>query len=229
MAGEDVDPITCLPRLPAQVWVKSRCGRGRFFDRDCLGGDSYGTLPGAICNAYAFNANSVNRYVEFWTEDKNTYLFTMKAKGYGEEKARSCFERVFKRERAMRGSLQFGADADPYTVKIPGFDDIVKTGASSNAEEKKDKVNRFKLENSALPDFLKWAPPLLNKLDDAQDILQTGLLLAWPILKKASGLVYQGTMRVAAGSIPIVRSVAPRILGPLGILLTVNDLLNMAT
>jgi hypothetical protein len=132
-------------------------------------------------------------------------------------------------ERYRRGnfkSLQLGSADDPFTVRIPGFNDIFKTPWNQNPEAGKNRVKQFRENNSAMPDALKWAPALLNKIDDAQDILSTALLAGWPVLRALGNITYTGTIRAATGLIPIVRSLAPRLLGPVGILLTWNDLLN---
>jgi hypothetical protein len=229
MAEETAESILCPERLPPWVWVKSKCFRGKAISRDCLEGEGESPLNLAICNAYAWNAKDPHRHVQFWTRDKSTHLFTMVPKGNDEAKSIACHARLHKRSQASRWSAQFGGDDDPYTVRIPGWDDIVKAGATSDPAKKEERARKYRDQNSALPDFLKWAPKLLNKLDDAQDILQTGLQLAWPVLKGIGRIGYQSTIRTAAGLLPVVRTLAPRLLGPIGIALTINDLLNAFT
>lgn len=100
------------------------------------------------------------------------------------------------------------AAPDPqFSLNIPGVSDIIKAPGLETEQLRKERIQRMKSSKPLLPAPLQWIPPLLNKLDDAQDLLFTGLALAWPLLR-----------------------LAPRfLLGPLGWLLTANDLLNVFT
>lgn len=49
----------------------------------------------------------------------------------------------------------------------------------------------YKYENK-LPQFLKWAPGVINIVDDAQDLLVTGLYLAKPLLRKLPSKLIPG-------------------------------------
>jgi hypothetical protein len=95
-----------------------------------------------------------------------------------------------------------------FTISIPGFTDIVRTPWTESYELKRERRMRWEASKTALPQGLQPWARLLNKLDDAQDLLFTGLALAWPIFKY----------------------VLPRsFMGPLGFLLTINDFFNAAS
>lgn len=57
-------------------------------------------------------------------------------------------------------------------------------------------VKRYVMEGytrpSRLPQWLKWAPGVINLLDDSQDMLITGLYLARPLLRKLPGKLLPG-------------------------------------
>lgn len=101
-----------------------------------------------------------------------------------------------------------GGGDERFTLQIPGLTDIFRTPWTESAQLRRERYARFKAARSPLPGFLQWVPPLLTKLDDAQDLLFTGLALAWPVFK----------------------FLLPRaFLGPLGWLLLVSDLFNAFT
>lgn len=93
---------------------------------------------------------------------------------------------------------------DPFTITIPGLSDFLRAPFINTPEIRRERAQRARSSNSPLPQGLQWIPKLLNKLDDAQDLLFT----------------------VAALAIPIARWFGVRSIPGLGIALTVNDLLN---
>lgn len=92
-----------------------------------------------------------------------------------------------------------------YTIDIPGLTDFIRIPALENEELKFQRWVRFKTQESVLPEPLRWIPGLINKLDDAQDLLFTFLVLARPLLKRLPA----------------------RFLPGLGWVLLFNDLLNL--
>ncbi len=98
---------------------------------------------------------------------------------------------------------------DQYTIDIPGASDIfaLPIPALANKELKRQRYLRMKTSQTAMPEFLQWMPQVINKLDDAQDLLWTGLVLAKPLLR-----------RLPSRFIPY-----------LGWALLANDLLNLGT
>lgn len=73
-----------------------------------------------------------------------------------------------------------------YTIEIPGMLDIFRIPIleKDNVALRQQRAIRMRTEVSPLPQKLQWIPTLINHLDDAQDMLITGLTLAKPILKK---------------------------------------------
>ncbi len=71
-----------------------------------------------------------------------------------------------------------------YTIDIPGLTDFIRWPALENEELKFQRFIRFKTQEPLLPEPLRWIPDVINKLDDAQDLLFTALVLARPLLKK---------------------------------------------
>lgn len=94
-----------------------------------------------------------------------------------------------------------------YTLDIPGLNDFIKIPALEDKRLAQQRIARMKTAQSPVPDPLKWIPSVITKLDDAQDLLNTALVLAKPLIR-----------RLPARFIPYV-----------GWLLLVNDVLNFAT
>jgi len=74
-------------------------------------------------------------------------------------------------------------------------------------EDIKQKINYYTQKEGPVPKPLRWIPAVINILDDTQDMLYTGLMLAKPLLK-----------RLPTRIIPVV-----------GWAMVANDLLNMGT
>lgn len=96
---------------------------------------------------------------------------------------------------------------DAYTINFPCITDVIRLDALESDELRFQRWLRMKNADPLLPDSISWIPKLINKLDDAQDLLFTGLALAWPIIKRLPKMI----------------------LGPLGWALLVNDILNLGT
>lgn len=94
-----------------------------------------------------------------------------------------------------------------YTIDIPGFSDFIRIPALEDYELKRDRIERMRTRESAVPDFLQWIPSVITTLDDAQDLLFTGLVLAKPLLRRLPARLIPG----------------------LGWVLTANDALNLGT
>jgi hypothetical protein len=178
MATADGAGCNYPPDLP--VFVKSRCGSGLFFDRDCLNDDRPNILGSATCGAMAYVALHSARYVEIWSADQARKLMTFKHKAYSSGKIAACFSRAAEDER-LRAHFE-GRDS-PYTVNFPGLTDFLKFPGLETKEIRRERYERFKASRSALPQALQWIPPLITKLDNAQDMIFTGLALAVPLLK----------------------------------------------
>jgi hypothetical protein len=191
----------CHGRVQKRWLIKSRCGR----DRDCLDDDR--TLGGTFSEMYCIGINWARfhptRYQEIWTADGKRKVYTVRNSSISPHSLGRCGFTSDPYDAAP-GSR---AERDPFTVNVPGLTDILRVPGLETPELRKERARRMRQSNSALPKVLQWLPPILNKLDDAQDLLFTGLALAWPILK----------------------FLGPRFLGPLGWLLTINDLFNVAT
>lgn len=96
---------------------------------------------------------------------------------------------------------------DRYTINVPGITDFIRIPPLESPQLRAQRYIRWQQSREVLPEPLRWIPKLINKLDDAQDLLYTAIALAIPLLKRL-----------------------PRFfLGPLGIALLINDILNTAT
>ena len=86
---------------------------------------------------------------------------------------------LFKRPEAKPGQAT-------YTIDLPGATDLFHfiIPALNDKELKKERIKRMLSKKSPVPEALQWIPPLINKIDDAQDILTTALWLAKPLIKK---------------------------------------------
>lgn len=71
-----------------------------------------------------------------------------------------------------------------YTIDLPGFSDFIRIPALEDYEDKARRIERMKTHVSPVPDFLQWIPEVITWIDDAQDLLFTGLSLGKPLLKK---------------------------------------------
>jgi len=59
-------------------------------------------------------------------------------------------------------------------------------------EDIKQKINYYTKKEGPVPKPLRWIPAVINILDDTQDILYTGLMLAKPLLKKLPSRLIPG-------------------------------------
>ena len=98
--------------------------------------------------------------------------------------------------------------ATEYEIKIPGAKQIFRFAPPSTlSQEAKQALIQRSRDKSPVPGFLQWIPGVINVLDDAQDILITGLTLAKPLLR-----------RLPLRFVPV-----------LGWVLLANDILNIST
>ncbi|MGR3319635.1 MAG: hypothetical protein ACUZ8O_14300 [Candidatus Anammoxibacter sp.] len=98
--------------------------------------------------------------------------------------------------------------AREYEIRIPGLSQVFRFAPPQEMTvEAKRAVIRRAREKSPMPGFLQWIPRVINIIDDAQDILTTGLTLAKPLLRRIPG----------------------RFVPVLGWVLLANDILNIST
>lgn len=192
--------VHCFWDKPDPVWSKARCGG----HRDCLD-DDYPTerFRDAYCGAINWTSRAPSRYVDIFLADKITKIYRVKGTWATPEKAAACQRRLTEYNR----QTTFETNPPDFTINIPGITDILRLPGLETKDLRRERFQRMKTSVPALPRVLQWIPPLINKLDDAQDLLFTALALAWPIL----------------------RLLGRPFLGPLGILLTISDLLNLGT
>lgn len=193
------ESLVCKPIEERWYWFRSRCGR----DRDCVPSDDQTPFRLGYCNALGWcrkNPGS-GRYVEVWNPQNTGMVFKMTERNSTLAKVARCNLWI---GAGAPASLTFGNDPNPYTVNVPGISDILRVPGIDDAQTRRERAQRMQRSRSALPEAFQWVPQLLNKLDDAQDLLYTGLVIGVVILK-------------ALG----VRSVPG-----LGVLITLNDLLN---
>ena len=96
-----------------------------------------------------------------------------------------------------------------YTVDIPGIKDVFRyeSKKSYDKEYKAEIIQRFKTKESPVPEVLQWIPDVINKIDDAQDLLYTAAVM---------------------GKF-LIRRVAPRFIPYVGWALLAMDIMNIAT
>lgn len=200
MSKPQSDFVPC-PRRDVRMFVTAASCNGA---RDCL--DSTTIQQGfkfALCNSLAWVRPDPRRVVEIFNAQRTERLARVTHAWRTETRLSKCGLEGFT-EELPPGS---NAGPDPFTIDVPGLTDILKAPSLNSPALKKERYDRWKSRKSPVPDALSWIPPLLTKLDNAQDLLFTALALLWPILKRL-----------------------PRpFLGPFGILLTINDLLNLTT
>lgn len=73
-----------------------------------------------------------------------------------------------------------------YTVDIPGIKDIFRyeTKKSYSRQYKSELYKRMTTRSSPVPQVFNWIPGIINKIDDAQDLLYVGFTLAKPLLRR---------------------------------------------
>jgi len=94
-----------------------------------------------------------------------------------------------------------------YTLDIPGLQDLIRIPALEDIALRAQRTARAFTHFSTLPNALNFIPPLINMLDDAQDLLFTALVLAKPLFRRLPARIIPG----------------------LGWLLITNDVLNLLT
>lgn len=199
MASSSGDPsvVACGVLPEKYVLVKSRCGQ----DRDCVPDDRTNPFFVAWCGALSWCSLGNGRFVEIWNQQNTVRLLKVTGRTVTAARSAKC---VGSKEYIARQSAGSEAEPDPFTINLPGLTDIVKLPGMDSADLRRQRIARMRSAHSPLPQGLQWIPPLLNKLDDAQDILFTALAVG------------------AAAA----RWLGFRAIPGLGIALTVNDLLN---
>lgn len=94
---------------------------------------------------------------------------------------------------------------DEVSIQLPGATDIIKVPFSNSPELRRERIERFRNAQTPLPQSLQWIPELVNKLDQAQDLLYVTLVAGRPLLRK----------------------IPSRMIPYLGWVLLFNDLLNL--
>lgn len=97
-------------------------------------------------------------------------------------KTRSSRYIEFLRTREYANKFPNGQE-NVYNINIPGIQDVIRIPNLEDRNLRRQRWERFQRSNPTLPETLQWIPPLINKLDDAQDLLFTGLALAIPLLR----------------------------------------------
>lgn len=195
------DVLSCpAPAELSLYWFKSRCGN----DRDCVPDDRQNTFPVGWCGAMAWVSKEKSRTVEVWEPHNARKMFTITARAATAQRVGRCGNRARYGDNEDRGSRSEG---DRFTLTFPGAFDFIKAPGLMDAELRRERARRFRSAVPALPDFLKALPGVLKALDDAQDLLFSGAAILAPIAKRF----------------------APRLIPAVGVLLTLNDLLNVGT
>jgi hypothetical protein len=200
VAQAGVPLFECERQKAVFLLQKARCNGAP----DCLGGDTIGqSWAHVICNSLAFVAPDPRRTVEIWSVDGKKKFTTVT----GSWRRPRMLERCPGLKPDPEPAPGSAARDAPFTIDVPGLSDIIKWPELFSPHLRKERFDRFQSRNSPVPKSLQWIPPLLTKLDNAQDLLFTGLALL----------------------IPILRRLPRAFMGPLGVILTINDLLNMLT
>lgn len=197
---QEAETLTCAQEEKDPVGTRGGCGA----DRDCL--PFVGEEPNmaaAWCNGLAWLAKHPTR----------TYEITK----YGTGRRWRLTNRVVTRERQERcghvvaGQVTVppGSNSEPeqFDIQVPGLTDILRLPGLETKDVRRERARRARAHRSALPEGARWITGLLNKLDNAQDLIYTA----------------------AALSIPIARWLGVRMIPGLGAILTANDLLNAFT
>lgn len=197
----DGEVLACVQRDDgAPHWFKSRCG----YDRDCIPDDRSNPFAVGWCGAMAWVAKGSGRTVEVWDGKNARRLFTITSRAATFVRRQRCEAAGRGRNSAFVGSRSSGEE---FTVNIPGISDVLRIPGLDTPEIRRQRYQRWLASRSPVPEVLQPLTRILNKLDDAQDLLFTALALAVPILK-----------RIGLRMIPF-----------LGWALTVNDILNGMT
>lgn len=94
-----------------------------------------------------------------------------------------------------------------YIIPLPGLQDIIRIPPLEDSALRRERFKRMHDSQTVIPQPLQWIPGVINWLDDAQDLLITGLLIARPLL-----------IRLPLRFVPYV-----------GWVLLANDILNLGT
>lgn len=194
--------LACKAEQAVKFWFHVRCGR----DPDCIPGDGQEPFYSGYCNAINWTRKNFGsgRFAEVWDPENRRMLFKITERNATLAKWNRCQEKF---QGKIPFSFTYGDDPNPYTVQIPGIADILRVPGIDTAAMRRERAARMARARTSLPEPLAWVPKLLNKLDDAQDLLYTALVAGVAITKFAG-------VRMIPG---------------LGILLGINDVLNALT
>lgn len=188
------------PKQRPLWWAKSRCGSSR----DCIPDDRQpgGTFQEIVCNGINWVSIHETGWLEIWTPDNKRMVAKITARWNRADRRARCG--ITTGRAYVPGGY---AEVDAFTVDIPGLTDVLKVKAWESKQLRYERYRRYQTARSTIPAPLQWIPPLLTKLDNAQDMIFTGLALAIPLIKRLSGRLIPGV----------------------GWLLLVNDILNLFT
>jgi hypothetical protein len=193
-----VDSVACRERPQVGYLVKVRCGK----DRDCLPSDEvikrrFSTL---VCEVLNWNAKAPTRFGEIWDASGSRRLAKITSSQAFSTGLGACVS-----PRRPRNVDVVGPPDSRYTITVPGLSDVIRLPGTDSPRLRYERYKRWQSSNSPLPQSLRPLVRILNKLDDAQDLLFTAIALARPL----------------------IRLIGPRIIPVLGWVLTVNDALNL--
>lgn len=181
-------------------WWHSRCGK----DRDCINDDRPNPFSIGWCNAMDWCSRGNGRTVEVWEPHNARRMFTIRESTVTFARQSRCAATAAR--RAVNPFSPAAGD-DRSTIAIPGLSDILRIPGIDSPATRRERMQRFRAGKSPTPEFLQPFVKLLNKLDDAQDLLYTALVIGvW-----------------------VAKFFGARMIPGLGWLLAINDLLNAGT
>jgi hypothetical protein len=221
--AEDSQVLACLAAEARTVyWFHYRCGS----ERDCIPSDNQDYFGTGFCHAQQWVNQFRTGFVEIWEPHNARKMFTVRysdgstSEAYQGRRGYYVPPRVAPISTAARlarcGEAGLSTARNPFAVapgddrfaiSIPGLSDILRIPGIDTADTRRERLQRFRGSKSPLPAVLQPLVKLLNKLDDAQDMLYTVLVAAVWLFP-----------RIAARFIPGI-----------GWLLAINDLLNAGT
>jgi hypothetical protein len=125
-------------------------------------------------------AKGWGRTVEVWEPHNARKMFVINGKTATPDRVRRC-EGV-NIARAVNPFVPPGGD-DRFTIAVPGLSDLVRIPGIDSKATRFERFQRYQASRSPLPQFLQPFVAILNKLDDAQDLLFTALVLARPLIR----------------------------------------------
>jgi hypothetical protein len=149
-------------------------------------------------------AKDKSRFVEVWEPHNARKMFTITSRQATAARMARCAGRG--EDGSVPGYNSSPGD-DRFTISLPGISDVIRIPFLETKQLRHERAARWRASHSALPGPLQPITRILQKLDDAQDLLFTAIALA----------------------VPILRFAGVRFIPFLGWALTINDILNGAT